>query len=245
MDTDDEDILVVVMFVAALMVYNGCRNRTFLTRSALVSPTQSPWMHLMNHGDQQSFLELTGFTRHASVELETVLFDQPMMDRKRGRPTFLDDRGQLGLYLFYLGSRMHMKHLCMIFGVTPSVCVHYLHRLMVLVVRRLRFHPYCRIKLPNAEEKAQYAAMVASREPAVRNCIGFVDGLALPTQWCSSIEEAQGAYFNGYHHDTTVNNVLAFAPTGKVMWAAVNFPGSWHDSTVCQELIAWAVLLLS
>jgi hypothetical protein len=33
------------------------------------------------------------------------------------------------------------------------------------------------------------------------------------------------------------NNVLAFAPTGKVIYACLNFPGSYHDSTVAADLI--------
>ena len=54
---------------------------------------------------------------------------------------------------------------------------------------------------------------------------------------CSSEILEQNKFYNGYKHDTTVNNVLAFAPDGKVIHAAINFPGSWHDSTVCQSLI--------
>eukprot|EP01034_Spumella_vulgaris_P045070 gene45070-56104_t len=33
------------------------------------------------------------------------------------------------------------------------------------------------------------------------------------------------------------NNVLAFAPTGKIIYASINYPGSWHDSTVCRKLM--------
>ena len=77
---------------------------------------------------------------------------------------------------------------------------------------------------------------MARREPSVRNCIGLVDGVSVPAQCCSEVT-AQNAAYNGYRHDTNVNNVLAFSPTGMVMYAAINYPGSWHDSTVSAGLI--------
>ena len=53
---------------------------------------------------------------------------------------------------------------------------------------------------------------------------------------CSEVT-VQNAAYNGYRHDTHVNNVLAFSPTGMVMYAAINYPGSWPDSTVSAGLI--------
>ena len=34
------------------------------------------------------------------------------------------------------------------------------------------------------------------------------------------------------------NNVLAFSSHGKIFYAAINYPGSWHDSQVVQGLIS-------
>jgi hypothetical protein len=81
-----------------------------------------------------------------------------------------------------------------------------------------------------------YAHMVNVREPRVNNIIGFVDGVAIPVQ-CSDDVFEQSAHYNGYYHDTTVNNVFAFAPNGKIIFAAINYPGSWHDSTVVHGLV--------
>jgi hypothetical protein len=85
-----------------------------------------------------------------------------------------------------------------------------------------------RIKFPSNEEMIHLAALVSHREPRVNNTIGFVDGVSIPVQ-CTDEEEDQNAAYNGYHHDTMCNNVLAFAPTGKIIHACINFPGSWHD----------------
>jgi hypothetical protein len=41
---------------------------------------------------------------------------------QRGWLQLLGPDGYLGLVLFYMGSTMTNKHLCLIFGTTPSVC---------------------------------------------------------------------------------------------------------------------------
>ena len=81
-----------------------------------------------------------------------------------------------------------------------------------------------------------YAKMVQMREPLIDNVIGFVDGLSLTVQ-CSDDEFQQNAAYNGYSHDTCCNNVFAFSPEGKIIYCAYNYPGSWHDTTVAQDLI--------
>ena len=40
---------------------NNIRRRNKLTKSALVHPKFSPWMKLLNDGDESSFLSITGF----------------------------------------------------------------------------------------------------------------------------------------------------------------------------------------
>jgi hypothetical protein len=38
---------------------------------------------------------------------------------------------------------------------------------------------------------------------------------------------------SGYECDTTVNNMFTYGPDGKVFFAAINFPGSWADGSLC------------
>jgi hypothetical protein len=92
------------------------------------------------------------------------------------------------------------------------------------------------LELPSPDRIEVFAQMVAGRQPEVQNIIGFVDGLSIPCE-CADDEQTQNAYYNGYHHDSACNNVLAFSPEGKVMFACINAPGSWHDSQVCMELM--------
>ena len=39
--------------------------------------------------------------------------------------------------------------------------------------------------------------------------------------------------YSGYRCDTTINNVIAYGADGKVFLCAINFPGSWHDGSIC------------
>jgi hypothetical protein len=104
------------------------------------------------------------------------------------------------------------------------------------VCRKLKNDPSAAVLWPSHLQMVEFAAIVALREPLVKNVFGFVDGLSIPAQ-CNDDDEEQAISYNGYHGDTTINNVFAFSPFGKIIFACFNFPGSWHDSQVCSGLI--------
>jgi DDE superfamily endonuclease len=235
-ENDDDFLFIVTLFAAALW-YNSLRRRSRLTRSAILEPKLSPWTRLFQFGDSGSFLELTGFTREAFRDLKIALFgDRDNSGRRVGRPSSLDFNGELGLYLFFVGSNMRLKHLCLIFGIVPTTAAVTIWKLMRHICKMLKSHPASEVSFPDAELMKVYARMVQIREPMVNNVIGFVDGVSLQVQ-CSDDMLQQNAAYNGYSHDTTITNVFAFSPFGKIIYAAYNYPGSWHDSTVAQSLI--------
>ena len=233
---DDEDLFTILTIFAAAFWYNSLRNRSILTRSAILKPPSSPWAQVLHYGDDRSFLELTGLSRLSFYELRSLIFGAELNDPQVGRRKSLDTAGELGLYLFYVGSQMRTKHLCLIFGVVPTTANQTIMKVMSLICRKLRRHPASAIEFPDEEKMNYFANMVHSREPLIKNVIGFVDGLSLACQ-CSDNQLLQNAAYNGYSHDTSCNNVFAFSPEGKVMYCAYNYPGSWHDSTVAQQLI--------
>ena len=224
---------MVLLVVLLLQYHNSIRNRHYLHRSAIVQPQESPWMKLYMSADDSSFLHMTGLNRQSFAELLEYIFDLDAIVRcrRRGRPRSLRPDGYLGLLLFYLGSMMTDKYLCLIFGITPSVCNRAINSMLKRIVRKLRTHPMARIKFPNIQKMAEFAAMVQQREPLVNDIIGFMDGVSFSSQ---STDErvAQNAMYCGYDCDTTVNNVFAYGPDGKVFFAAINFPGSWADGTL-------------
>jgi hypothetical protein len=219
---------------AALLceLHNRQRRRTKLSRSAIQSPKLAGWEHLLNFGNDDSFLNVTGMSRHAFMEMEKILFSTPEEQRPNGRPLSLNRRGQLGLLLFYIGSMMAEKHLCLLFGITPSCCNRFIADMMDLVKKRLRTDDRAKVEFPNEEKMEEWYQLTKAREPGMYSkVIGFMDGVQLHSS-CSSEPNDQNAYYNGYGMDTFTTNVFAFSPTGKIFLAFMNFPGSWNDARV-------------
>lgn len=235
-DDEDDDMIFVMTILTGVMWYNSVRNRSKLTRSAVLQPSMSPWQHLYTNGDDSSFLEMTGFNKISFMCLETCIFEEVPVQRSAGRPRSLDNSGYLGLFLFYVGSQMKTKHLCLIFGIIPSTANSIIVWMLKVVCKKLKNNEYAKVSFPDPEKMAEFASIIQLREPLVDNVIGFVDGLSLPVQ-CSDNECLQNAAYNGYSHDTCCNNVFAFSPEGKVIYSSFNYPGSWHDSIVASDLI--------
>ncbi len=174
--------------------------------------------------------------RRAFIRLLDYVFDLEEIThhRARGRPCLLSPEGYLGLLMFYLGSTMSTmtyKHLCLIFGITPTVCSRLMNWMLKKVVWLLRGHPFVRVKFPNGEKMREFANMVRMREPMVDDIIGFMDGVSFLTG-CTDNRVEQNTMYCGYDCYTMVNNVFAYGPDGKVFFAAINFPGSWADGSL-------------
>jgi hypothetical protein len=107
----------------------------------------------------------------------------------------------------------------------------------------LKTHEDAIIRWPLKTELAGLAKLVQRRSPLTANVIGFVDGLAIPVE-CPSDRFIQNAFYDGYSHETTVNNVIFFGADGKVKYAAINYPGSTHDAEVARSLAAKAMRTL-
>jgi hypothetical protein len=131
---------------------------------------------------------------------------------------------------------MQYKYISMIFGIVPSTVSSYINKMMQLICLKLKNNEAAKIIFPDEATKAIYANMIHQREPSVNNVIGFVDGLRLAAR-CGDTDEAQSVDYSGYSRDTACNNVFAFAPNGKIVYACINAPGSWHDSQVALPLI--------
>lgn len=239
-DNDRQRLRRVLMVVLLLQLHNSIRTRHYLHRPAIVMPSESPWQRLYEQADPSSFLHMTGLTRRCFATLLAALFDPDEMllhqHRRRGRPRSLRPEGCLGLLLFYLGSTMNHKHLCMIFGIVPGVCSKVVRMMLQLAVRRLADHPIAEVRFPCAEKMRRFARMVQAREPLVDDVIGFMDGVSIPAE-CTEERFEQNAFYCGYDCDTMVNNVFAYGPDGKVFFAAVNFPGSWADGALTARFL--------
>jgi hypothetical protein len=141
--------------------------------------------------------------------------------------------GYLGIVLFYLGSTMNYKHLCLIFGTTPFVCSRAINWMLRKIVRALRNHPISGVKFPNRDKMREYATMVQVREPLVDDIIGFMDGVSFPAE-CIDDHITQNTMNCGFDCDAMVNNVFTYDPDRKALFAAIN---CWSNAPMAFVLI--------
>ena len=116
------------------MDYNSSRRRQKLTRSG--SAKQSPWTHSYKHGDDQSFQVVTGLSRDVFRRHYRVIFtaESPRPSRK----SYLSRSAKLGLALVYLGSRMEIPQLSMIFGIVLTTASKVIGEMLPLICKKLK-----------------------------------------------------------------------------------------------------------
>jgi hypothetical protein len=168
---------------------------------------------------------MMGLNRHAFRCLLQYLFDDDeiVTRRRRGRPHSLGPVGYLGL--------LQYKHLCLIFGLTLTVCGKAINWMLRRTVRLLNDHPFAKVRFPDDLKMSEFPNMVKARELLAEDVIGFMDEVLFQTE-CTSERMEQNAFYCSYDCNTMVNNVFVFGPDGKVFFAAVNFPGSWANGSL-------------
>lgn len=117
-------VKLLLLILSLILYHNGVCAWYKLLRAAILPPHLSPWCHLLDRRDAASFLLMTGLTRKAFYMIYDILKlpGHPARPKTKGCKFLLSLGGQLGLLLFYLGSTVNYKYLCLLFGVTPSVC---------------------------------------------------------------------------------------------------------------------------
>jgi len=102
----------LALFALLIHASNSVRNCSYLHHCALFRPAESPWMKPYHYGDASSFLTMTGMSRQAFLQFFDMLFaDCHQQPNKGARSLLMDPTAQLGLYLFFVGSTMGIKHL--------------------------------------------------------------------------------------------------------------------------------------
>jgi hypothetical protein len=95
--------------------------------------------------------------------------------------------------------------------------------------------PEAKIKWPKQADIYHLAAQVAFRCPAFPGAFAFMEGFTTPIA-ASTIQSEQNPYWSGWKHQALCSTIIVTSSDGIIRWAAVNYPGSWHDSTIARPL---------
>ncbi|KZT62719.1 hypothetical protein CALCODRAFT_425918 [Calocera cornea HHB12733] len=226
-------------------------HRSYLTRRDLLQNPRmrTPFQQVLIGKVDRAYittmgLDVTTFQRILRAGFQELWDSEPIPRTDTSasgepRPTqrSLDAAGGLGLVLYWLNSTMLDKSLAQIFALVPSTITRYRDFGLDLLLRTLKSIPEGQIAWPHEEEFGVLSDLVVARHPLLQGAFGSVDGLNLPTA-TSSDERWQNAQYNGWLHGHFTSNVLVFSARGDLIHAAINAPGSWHDSRVSSAIYA-------
>jgi hypothetical protein len=114
-------IVALVLYVGACLIINSLRLRSKLKRQGIVPAGLSAWQYLYDNGDDESFLNITGFDRASFHLLHDCVFPPAVIGAKRGRRSNLDNKGKLAVVLLFATSKMAIKQLCLILALLPPI----------------------------------------------------------------------------------------------------------------------------
>lgn len=208
----------------------------------------SPWQFLYQSQSDRAFITTMGIDTTTFQVILDVGFKQlwdltpiPRTDTNiHGEPRLgarsLDAAGGLGLYLHYLRSSMRELGLQLIFALIPSTVNRYLGFARQILLTTLRKHPASRVTWLDDDQLDEMTNLVQvttqclvdysthtetrcsqARHPKLVGAVGALDGLKLPVE-VSSDSRIENAMYNGWLHSHFISNVIAFAPTGLVLF---------------------------
>lgn len=121
--------------------------------------------------------------------------------------------------------------LCIMFGITASVCSLFLRFGRRLLVECLSHDARAAIRMPSDEDILLFQQSFAEKYSLLQDVFAVADGLKVYLEQAGDTV-VQNMFYNGWKHDHYVGNVLVFAPDGTVIACSLNAPGAMHDSVI-------------
>jgi hypothetical protein len=236
------------VFYNNLSYWDKSRRRNRIPRIALLPPSQSAWRKIFDSRSDQALITMTGFDFETFEWLNEKFrpyFEQysPFIDEsgrikplkcpKEGRKRIITSRDCLGLNLAWTRTRGSTFVLQTIFGMSETSVSMYLRFGRRILIRVLKNETDSAIRMPTDDEMVQYKRAVQERHPLLEGVWCSMDGLKLALE-CSSNDEEQNDYYNGWTCDHYVSALLVFCPDGTIPMCCYNVPGSQHDSAIAR-----------
>jgi len=216
-----------------------------IPRKSLQDPSDSAFSVLYKSASNQSLITLTGFDHNSFrflLERFSPLYNmytpystngciQLVRKDRGGRPRSMNAIEALGLALAWFRTRGSEMGLCIIFGLSASVCslfIRFSHRILLKLLAQ---NDFSIVKMPDAQLFHEFNASITREYPLLEGVYCFMDGVKLSLE-SAGTTSVQNMYYNGWQHGHFVTCVFVFAPNGTIIAAGVNAPGTMHDSTI-------------
>ena len=155
---------------------------------------------------------------------------------RKGRPPKVKDKHcVLGLLLHTYCSPADGKTWCELFGLPPATLYRYLDNAEAALDLALQQLDLAQISWPTFTEQRESAKLVRAKDKLIKGRFGFVDGKNYSVQEPTN-SELQNAMYNGWLHAVLITNVVCFGVCGCIIWARLNFYGSWNDAAMSMSL---------
>jgi len=223
----------------------GYRRMALTRQVGGVSTT--PWRRILTFGTPGDFIVTINVTKRLLVEKILPPFEIERMKLNfgspyrrsrspRGRKAQLGSIDLIGMALFFLKSRDPLYKLCPMFGVVPTTAAVWLDYSLEVLKRVVtkRGASDFEVRWPTPDEMWSSSALLAQNRELgrlLKGVFAITDGARMP---CSVQDEPllENAYWEGFTQAHEATNVFVWNFSGEVIHAAINFPGSWHDSKV-------------
>lgn len=130
-----------------------------------------------------------------------------------------------------------MNVLCMLFGITNSICSTYIRFSRRLLVKVLSKDLNVKVKMPTEAEVVLFKLKIGQKYSALTDVYAVEDGVKLMLEQSGDVH-IQERYYNGWTHGHYAGNVLVFAPNGCIIYCVLNAPGNMHDSKIADWGVA-------
>lgn len=212
----------------------------FLRKGSLsFDPKESFWKNVDEKGDEMEFFHFTSFSRAAFqelVDLCTPIINSLPLRKGAKTPTswqlkkrMYKPRDIVAMTLKYLLSQAEQKNLSVQFGAISSVYSNCVTLGLQAIVTSLIGNDKALVYWDRSEENLEACAALTRKFLDLPNVVGMVDGKKL-TSLNPSDELEQNRDWNGWTNDVHRGMVLIWDPRGKIVDAAINLPGNFHDS---------------
>ena len=215
------------------------KSRHYLHSNALLQCVkQAPWYVLYRNGSDSDLISAISLTRDSFEHLLSrfklfyAFHSGPGM---KGRPSRVKDHHcVLSLLLHTYCSPAENKTWSEMFGISPGTLCRTLIKAEIALLSALNSMPEARVEWPSLNDQIRMGLAVELKEPLIKGRWGFIDGKNYGVQEPSNCYVQNGMY-NGWLHSVFVTGTVCFSADGLIVWAKLNFFGSWNDGDISRE----------